>query len=82
MRKVANYLGIGMLALGLLACNNNKDHETSHAPEGAAQAQADNKISLLDGKLVFKLPVDMGDQSGKVGTQANNMHVVCGFDGP
>ncbi len=34
-----------------------------------------NPVNLLDGKLSFSLPADMTDQSGKLGTQANNMHV-------
>ncbi|MEN3261953.1 DcrB family lipoprotein [Sodalis endosymbiont of Spalangia cameroni] len=81
MRKVAKYLGIGMLVLGLSACDNSKDQERSGAPAGAAQAQAENKISLLEGKLAFTLPGDMSDQSGKVGTQANNMHVYADSTG-
>lgn len=85
MRKVAKYLGIGMLVLGLSACDNSKDQETAGAPDGAAQAQAqaqaENKISLLDGKLAFTLPGNMSDQSGKVGTQANNMHVYADSTG-
>ncbi|CAJ0997387.1 hypothetical protein SODG_003083 [Sodalis praecaptivus] len=81
MRKVAKYLGIGMLVLGLSACDNSEDQETSGAPAGAAQAQAENKISLLEGKLAFTLPGDMSDQSGKVGTQANNMHVYADSTG-
>lgn len=42
----------------------------------AAESQASGQpISLMDGKLSFSLPADMTDQSGKLGTQANNMHV-------
>ncbi|BAE73352.1 hypothetical protein SGGMMB4_00165 [Sodalis glossinidius str. 'morsitans'] len=81
MRKVAKYLGIGMLVFGLSACDNSKDKETVGAPDGAEQTQAENKISLLDGKLAFTLPGDMSDQSGKVGTQANNMHVYADSTG-
>ena len=36
MRKVAKYLGIGMLVLGLSACDNSKDQETAGAHDGAA----------------------------------------------
>lgn len=38
-------------------------------------------ISLLDGKLSFTLPAGMADQSGKLGTQANNMHVYSDATG-
>lgn len=41
-------------------------------PQKAASGQP---ISLMDGKLSFSLPADMTDQSGKLGTRANNMHV-------
>ncbi|EHC44514.1 DcrB protein [Salmonella enterica subsp. enterica serovar Give str. S5-487] len=46
------------------------------AESAAAESQASGQpISLMDGKLSFSLPADMTDQSGKLGTQANNMHV-------
>jgi len=35
----------------------------------------------MDGKLSFSLPADMTDQSGKLGTQANNMHVYSDATG-
>ncbi len=38
-------------------------------------------ISLLDGKLSFTLPAGMADQSGKLGTRANNMHVYSDATG-
>ena len=42
---------------------------------------ATQAISLLDGKLSFTLPAGMADQSGKLGTQANNMHVYSDATG-
>jgi len=76
MQKVAKYLGISLLVIGLSACDNKNDVATP-ANDGAAHAQSENKVSLLEGKLTFALPGDMSDQSGKVGTQANNMHVYA-----
>ncbi|MDU7100499.1 MAG: DcrB family lipoprotein, partial [Enterobacter sp.] len=38
-------------------------------------------VNLMDGKLSFSLPADMTDQSGKLGTQANNMHVYSDATG-
>jgi hypothetical protein len=38
-------------------------------------------VTLLDGKLSFSLPADMTDQSGKLGTQSNNMHVYSDSTG-
>ncbi|TCV95620.1 DcrB family lipoprotein [Biostraticola tofi] len=78
MRNVAKYLGIGMLVLGLAGCDNS-DSKGSGNTSGAAQAT--QNVTLLDGKLAFSLPADMADQSGKVGTQANNMHVYADESG-
>ncbi|WP_413736218.1 DcrB family lipoprotein [Sodalis sp. RH21] len=80
MQKVAKYLGISLLVIGLAACDNKND-QSAPASNGAAQTQSENKVSLLDGKLTFTLPGDMSDQSGKVGTQANNMHVYADESG-
>lgn len=80
MQKLAKYLGIGLLVIGLAACDNKNDGNTT-AGNGAAHQQATNKVTLLDGKLTFSLPADMSDQSGKVGTQANNMHVYADESG-
>lgn len=74
MRNLVKYAGIGLLVMGLVACDNN-DTKAS-AESAAAESQASGQpISLMDGKLSFSLPADMTDQSGKLGTQANNMHV-------
>ncbi len=74
MRNLVKYVGIGLLVMGLAACDNSdsKAPTVGAAAESNASGQA---ISLLDGKLSFTLPAGMADQSGKLGTQANNMHV-------
>ncbi|CAL10350.1 putative lipoprotein [Yersinia enterocolitica (type O:5) str. YE53/03] len=38
-------------------------------------------VSLLEGKVAFSLPADLSDQSGKMGSQANNMHVYANKTG-
>ncbi|HEY0209534.1 DcrB family lipoprotein [Acerihabitans sp.] len=80
MQKAAKYLGIGLLVIGLAACDNKNDSNAT-VDNGAAQSQSQTKVSLLEGKLAFTLPGDMSDQSGKVGTQANNMHVYADSTG-
>lgn len=79
MRKVAKYLGIGMLVIGLAACDNKNDQST--AGNNPSHAQTETKVNLLSGKLTFSLPGDMSDQSGKLGTQSNNMHVYADESG-
>lgn len=80
MRNMVKYVGIGLLVMGLAACDNSD----SKAPAQGASAEsstAAQPISLLDGKLSFSLPAGMTDQSGKLGTQANNMHVYSDATG-
>jgi cell division protein ZapA (FtsZ GTPase activity inhibitor) len=80
MRNLVKYAGIGLLVMGLAACDNSD----SKAPAQGASAEnnaAAQPVSLLDGKLSFALPADMTDQSGKLGTQANNMHVYSDATG-
>lgn len=80
MRNLVKYVGIGLLVMGLAACDNKDSNAPASA--GASQSEASGQpISLLDGKLSFSLPADMTDQSGKVGTQANNMHVYSDATG-
>ncbi|MDU2938076.1 MAG: DcrB family lipoprotein [Enterobacteriaceae bacterium] len=75
MRKMVKYVGIGLLVMGLAACDNN-DSTSSSAQAASTESNATGQpVSLLDGKVTFSLPADMSDQSGKLGTQANNMHV-------
>ncbi|ALB64461.1 DcrB protein precursor [Cronobacter condimenti 1330] len=80
MRNLVKYVGIGLLVMGLAACDNKESN--APASGGASQSEAAGQpVSLLDGKLSFSLPADMTDQSGKVGTQANNMHVYSDATG-
>ncbi|WP_313667051.1 DcrB family lipoprotein [Atlantibacter sp.] len=80
MRNLVKYVGIGLLVMGLAACDNN---DSSKPAEGTAAESnaATQQVTLLDGKLSFSLPADMTDQSGKLGTQANNMHVYSDATG-
>ena len=80
MRNLVKYVGIGLLVMGLAACDNSdtKTPAQGAAPESNATGQP---VTLLDGKLSFSLPADMTDQSGKLGTQANNMHVYSDTTG-
>lgn len=80
MGNLVKYVGIGLLVLGLAACDNN-DSKTATANDVAQASAASQPVSLLDGKISFALPADMTDQSGKLGTQANNMHVYSDATG-
>ena len=80
MRNLVKYVGIGLLVVGLAACDNSD----SKTPTEGAAAQSDasgQTVSLLDGKLSFSLPAGMTDQSGKLGTQSNNLHVYSDVTG-
>ncbi|RLM16137.1 hypothetical protein BIY27_02000 [Gibbsiella quercinecans] len=90
MRKIVKVMGIGLIALGLAACDGQT--QETQAPAGnssnnsssntaATNAQTGSQVSLLGGKLVFTLPNGMTDQSGKLGNQANNMHVYADSSG-
>ncbi len=81
MRKVAKLMGISLLALGLAACDGDTKDTKAASDGAAASAPAGQQVSLLDGKLAFTLPVGMADQSGKLGNQANNMHVYADSTG-
>jgi hypothetical protein len=80
MRNLVKYVGIGLLVMGLAACDNS---DSKKRPQGAsAESNATGQpVTLLDGKLSFSLPADMTDQSGKLGTQSNNMHVYSDSTG-
>jgi len=80
MRNLVKYVGIGLLVVGLAACDNS-DTKTPTAGAAAESNASGQPISLLDGKLSFSLPAGMTDQSGKLGTQANNMHVYSDATG-
>lgn len=80
MRNLVKYVGIGLLVMGLAACDNSD----SKKPVQGAAAESNTSgqpVTLLDGKLSFSLPADMTDQSGKLGTQSNNMHVYSDATG-
>jgi hypothetical protein len=80
MRNLVKYVGIGLLVVGLAACDNS-DTKTPAQGASAESNATGQPVSLLDGKLSFSLPADMTDQSGKLGTQANNMHVYSDATG-
>ena len=71
MRNLVKYVGIGLLVMGLAACDDKDTNATAQGSVAESNATG-NPVNLLDGKLSFSLPADMTDQSG---TQANNMHV-------
>ncbi|AGN86142.1 DcrB family lipoprotein [Enterobacter sp. R4-368] len=80
MRNLVKYVGIGLLVVGLAACDNSDSKKPVHG--AAAESNANGQpVTLLDGKLSFSLPADMTDQSGKLGTQSNNMHVYSDATG-
>ncbi len=75
MRNLVKYAGIGLLVLGLAACDQKKDDATdSNDPTASQSAQ---NVTLMDGKLSFSLPAGMSDKSGKLGNQTINMHVYA-----
>jgi len=80
MRNLVKYVGIGLLVMGLAACDNSDTKTLAQAASAESNATG-QPVSLMDGKLSFSLPADMTDQSGKLGTQANNMHVYSDATG-
>ncbi|HAV2020037.1 TPA: DcrB family lipoprotein [Citrobacter koseri] len=80
MRNLVKYVGISLLVMGLAACDNNDTNAPAEGTSTESNATG-QPVSLLDGKLTFSLPADMTDQSGKLGTQANNMHVYSDATG-
>lgn len=80
MRNLLKYAGIGLLVAGLAACDG-KDEKAAADDNGVSSSQTSQNVSLLDGKVGFTLPAGMSDQSGKLGTQSNNMHVYADASG-
>ncbi|MBP2168710.1 hypothetical protein J2125_001902 [Erwinia toletana] len=80
MRNMAKYVGIGLLVMGLAACDG-KDDKAAADDNGVSSSQSAQTVNLMDGKLSFTLPAGMSDKSGKLGTQANNMHVYADESG-
>ncbi|MDN5680357.1 MAG: DcrB family lipoprotein [Ewingella sp.] len=78
MRNLVKFAGMAVLIAGLAACDGNTSDKAA-ADKGAPAAAASTTVpvSLLDGKVTFALPQGMSDQSGKLGSQANNMHVYA-----
>ncbi|OON39401.1 hypothetical protein BTJ39_14070 [Izhakiella australiensis] len=76
MRNLLKYAGIGLLVVGLAACDGKND-KTGSESGGASSSQSAQNVSLLDGKLSFTLPEGMSDKSDKLATQASNMHVYA-----
>ena len=68
MRNLVKYVGIGLLVVGLAACDNS-DTKTPAQGASAESNATGQPVNLLDGKLSFSLPADMTDQSGKLGTR-------------
>lgn len=83
MRNLVKFAGMAVLIAGLAACDGKTSDKTAvdkDAPAASASTTA-VPISLLDGKVTFSLPQGMSDQSGKLGSQANNMHVYADSSG-
>ncbi len=80
MRNVAKYVAIGLLAVGLTACDQKEDSTTANS-NGANASQSTQNVTVMAGKMTFSLPAGMSDKSGKLGTQANNMHVYADDSG-
>ncbi|MBW9810113.1 DUF1795 domain-containing protein, partial [Escherichia coli] len=74
MRDLVKYVGIGRGVMGRAAWDAQDTNAMAQGSVAESNATG-NPVNLLDGKLSFSLPADMPDQSGKLGTQANNMHV-------
>lgn len=83
MRNLVKIAGMSVLILCLAACDGKTDNKAA-ADKGApaaSAAAATVPVSLLEGKVTFALPQGMSDQSGKLGSQANNMHVYADSTG-
>ncbi len=65
MRNLVKYVGIGLLVVGLAACDNS-DTKTPAQGASAESNATGQPVNLMDGKLSFSLPADMTDQSGKL----------------
>ena len=79
MRNLVKYAGIGLLVLGLAACDQKKDEAAND--NGASASQSAQNVALMDGKLRFTLPPGLSDKSGKLGSQSTNMHVYADESG-
>lgn len=80
MRKLVKYVGIGLLVMGLAACDDSNTNTPAQNPAATSDTSG-QAVTLLDGKLGFTLPAGMTDQSGKLGNQNNQMHVYSDATG-
>lgn len=80
MHNLVKYVGIGLLVVGLAACDNNDSDKPAEGTASTSNATV-QPVTLMDGKLSFSLPAGMTDQSEKLGTQAKNMHVYSDATG-
>ncbi|AKP33904.1 DcrB family lipoprotein [Yersinia aleksiciae] len=69
MHKITQFLAVGLLVVGLSACDSGSDSNVGQP------------VSLMEGKVALSLPADLSDQSGKMGNQANNMYVFANKTG-
>lgn len=85
MRNLVRFMGVGLLVAGLAACDGNSTDSAAQPARGDTPAQASvpagQNVSLLEGKVSFTLPAGLSDQSGKLGTQSNNMYVYADKSG-
>ena len=81
MRNLLKYAGVSLLVVGLAACDGKSDTAAADKNASSQASQSSQTASLMDGKLSFALPAGMSDKSGKLGTQANNMHVYADESG-
>lgn len=58
MRNLVKYVGIGLLVMGLAACDDKDTNATAQGSVAESNATG-NPVNLLDGKLSFSLPADM-----------------------
>ena len=79
MRNVVKYAGIGLLVLGLAACDQKKEDAAENS--GSSVSQSAQTVNLMEGKLSFTLPAGMSDKSGKLGSESTNMHVYANETG-
>ncbi|CNK65014.1 dcrb protein [Yersinia mollaretii] len=69
MNKMTQFLAVGLLVVGLSACDSGSDNNVGQP------------VSLLEGKVALSLPADLSDQSGKMGNQANNISIFANKTG-
>lgn len=79
MDNIARMIAITLLVAGLAGCDGKTDDKIALANSNSAlaAAMATQPVNLLGGKISFSLPAGMNDQSGKLGTRGNNMHVYA-----